>query len=169
VANQARVVIVKLATIALAVSLAPERRAGPTRPKPLSLSITVISGEHSRDSNSTTTSIALNGNQVRYQKSYAGYRASRRAAIDKNVQIHDEDLDRIHKLLAENDLLRSRSSISPTDQPGGYVEIDATIASGKGAKSAVLKFSGMRENAESDNLYVGLQGLLSEIERIVNP
>jgi hypothetical protein len=109
----------------------------------------------------------LTANRIHYAKSYAGYRASTRTPVDKTVQISDGDLNRIQKLLVENRLLRSRSSVSPTDQPGGYVEIQATIASGK-ARS-VLKFSGMRANAEKDGLYVGLEALLSEIEQLVNP
>jgi hypothetical protein len=165
--DQNRVQIVRGATIALALLLVPEAPATTIEPGRLNLSMTITSGEHSRDSNSTTTSITLNGKQVHYGRTYAGYRASRRAAVDKNVEIREEDLDRIQEVLAENDLLRSRSSISPTNKPGSYVEIDATITSPR--RKAILKFSGMRENAGRDNLYVGLEALLSEIEQMVNP
>jgi hypothetical protein len=155
----------KLALIAIAFSLLPPPAAA--KPLRLSLAITVTQGEHSRDSNSSTTSITLTGNRIRYVKSYLGYRASRRPGVDKNVQAHDQDLDQIQKLLVENDLLRSRSSVSPTDQPGSYIEIQATIVSGK--RRCTLKLAGMRENAEKETLYTGLRALLSDIEEIVNP
>jgi hypothetical protein len=166
-ASQTRAAVVGIVALALTLSLALEGSSAPRRAKQLNLSITFISGEHSRDSNSTTISITLNANHVHYGKSYAGYRAGRRTPIDKNVQINNEELERIHKLLVENDLLRSHSSISPTNQPGSYVEISATIQSG--SDRSVLKFSGMRENAEKDKLYVGLESLFSQLEQIVNP
>ncbi len=157
----------KLALIALSVCLLPATGAGGAKPRRLSLVITVTQGEHSRDSNSSTMSITLKGNQIHYVKSFSGYRASRRPAVDKNVDVRDEDLDHIRKLLVENDLLRSRSSVSPADRPGSYLEIDATIASGN--KKSTLKLSGMREKAEKEILYTGLQALISLTEEIVNP
>jgi hypothetical protein len=138
-----------------------------TSPPSLGFVISVTEGEHSRDSNSSTTSITLNGKQIHYGKTYAGYRASSRPKVDKDVEIKEEDLARIQKLLVENHLLRSRSSILPTGQPGRYVEIHATIESGKA--KYVLKFSGMRADAEKDKLYVGLEAVLAEVEQIVNP
>ena len=156
----------RLTAMAMAVFLVPVQGVG-TRASRLSLVIAVTEGEHSRDSNSSTTSTTLTGNRIHYAKAYRGYRAGRRPAVDKNVDVPDRDLDRIQKLLVENDLLRSRSSISPTDQPGSYVEIDATITSRN--QRWTLKFSGMRDKSDSDTLYAGLRALLNEIEQIVNP
>jgi hypothetical protein len=159
--------IMRLAVIAIAFSLLAAAPPAAAKPRHLSLAITVTEGEHSRDSNSSTTSITLSGKRIRYVKSYVGYRANRRPSVDKNVEAHDQDLDQIQKLLVENDLLRSRSSASPTDQPGRYIDIEATIVSGK--TRCTLKLSGMRENAEKETLYAGLRALLSDIEEIVNP
>jgi len=160
----ARTRITRLIAIAMALSLVPAHGAA-TRAR-LRLAITVKEGEHSRDSNSSATTITLTGNRIHYAKGYQGYRSGRRQAVDRNVYIRDQDLDLIQKLLRENELLRSRSSISPTNQPGSYVEIEATIALHN--KRSVLRFAGMRDRADSDTLCTGLLALLDEIKKLVN-
>jgi len=153
--------------IALSVLLLPAPGTVAARPHRLTLVITVTEGEHSRDSNSSTTSITLKGGRIHYVKSYAGYRASRRPAVDTSVHVSHQGLDHIRKLLVENDLLRSRSAVSPTDQPGRYAEIDASITSGN--KRSTLKLAGMCEKAEKESLYTALRALINEIEETVNP
>ena len=133
----------------------------------LSVEVTLTEGEHSRDSNSTTTSITLRGRRLHYVKSHAGYRSGRQPPLDKSVVVPEVDLERIRHLLAEKDLLTSRSSISPTDQAGSYVEIEARIGAHK--KKSTLKFAAMRKEADRDSLYAGLRALVDELEQIVNP
>src|SRR5215467_6410781 len=111
----------------------------PSKARPLGVEITVTEGEHSRDSNSTTTSITLKGRRLHYVKSHAGYRSGRQPPVDKSVDVQEVDLERIRHLLAEKDLFTSRSSISPTDQAGSYVEIEARIGAAHKRKST-LKF-----------------------------
>jgi hypothetical protein len=139
----------------------------PSKARRLGVEITMTEGEHSRDSNSTTTSITLKGRRLHYVKRHAGYRSSHQQSVDKSVEAREEDLERIRHLLAEKDLLRSRSSISPTGEPGRYVEITASIESRR--KRSILKFAAMLPNADRDSLYSGLRELVDEFEQIVNP
>src|SRR5262249_31055568 len=149
----ARTLILRLASVAMVSFLVPALSVVASTTH-LGLTITVTEGEHSRDSNSTTTSISLSGNQIHYVKTFKGYHAGRRDAVDKRAGLRQVDLDRIRELLKENSLLKSRSSVSPIDQPGRYVQIDAAIVVGK--RRSTLKFLAMRQNAESNSLYTGL-------------
>jgi len=139
----------------------------PSKARPLGVEITMTEGEHSRDSNSTTTSITLKGRRLHYVKTHTGYRSSHQQSIDKSVEAREKDLERIRHLLVEKDLFRSRSSISPTGEPGRYVEITTHIESHR--KRSILKFAAMLPNADRDSLYSGLRELVDEFERIANP
>ena len=156
----------KTALIVMAILMTSA--GAPSRAPLLSVEVTVTEGEHSRDSNSTTTTITLKGRRLHYVKSHAGYRSGRQPPVDKSVNVREVDLERIRHLLAEKDLFTSRSSISPTDQAGSYVEIEARIGAARKRKST-LKFAAMRKEADRDSLYVGLRALIDELEQIVNP
>jgi hypothetical protein len=153
------------AAILMALLLIPA--SGPPKAHQFTLSITVTEGEHSKDSNSATTSITLRGGRIHYVKTHSGFRAGRLPSIDKEVDAKQEDLDRLKHLIVEKGLARSRSLISAIDQPGRYVEIDASIVAGK--KRSRLKVAAMKEKADRDILYDGLRALVDEIEQIVNP
>lgn len=139
----------------------------PSKARRLGVEITMTEGEHSRDSNSTTTSIILKGRRLHYVKRHTGYRSRHQPSIDKSVEAREKDLELIRHLLVEKDLFRSRSSISPTGEPGRYVEITAHIESHR--KRSILKFAAMLPNADRDSLYSGLRELVDEFEHIANP
>src|SRR5215471_20079134 len=156
-----------MSTAVIVIALLMTSAGVPSRPPSLSVEITVTEGEHSRDSNSTTTSITLKGRRLHYVKRHTGYRSGHQQSIDKSVEAREKDLEHIRHLLVEKDLFRSRSSISPTGEPGRYVEITARIESHR--KRSILKFAAMLPNADRDSLYSGLRELVDEFEHIANP
>src|SRR5689334_5563675 len=75
----------------------------------INLSLTVIEGEHSRDSNSTTTTITIKGNHLVYARSYSGYRDKQRQPIHKETVIKNEDMKKLRELISSRKFFDSAS------------------------------------------------------------
>ena len=129
------------------------------------LFLSITDGEHSRDSNSTTTKITINGNRLVFDRSYSGYGASRRKPVHKEIDIKDEEITKLKALIASRSFLDSASLVLPTDGPGRYSIIVLNVLADK--KKFPITISGMAKQLEGEKLYQNVQALRDEIEAIV--
>lgn len=128
----------------------------------LSLNISVTEGEHSKDSNSRTTTIVINGHELRYEKAYHGYRSNRATPVNKTIRLSDEKLNQLIALLKEKNLLVSNSIGQSTDGIGRYFIVNASLALGR--RKSSIKISGMKNKLENEKLYQDFNSLLDMIE-----
>lgn len=131
----------------------------------LHLSISLTEGEHSRDSNSASTAISINGTELVYDKSYSGYGAGKRKAVHKQIKIGAEEISKLREVIAERRLLVSNRLDHSINGPGRYSV--ATISLALGQRRGRLKVSGTISEIENEPLYKNAQALIEEIRRIV--
>lgn len=135
-------------------------------PEDFSLSISLTRGERSRDSHSQTTRITLKGLELLYEKSYSGYRGGARSVpVKKSFTIKREDLERLKKLIRDNELLAS-DSLAVAGAQGGVrryfaIELNITL---DGKKSSV-EISGPRSASEirEKKIYLKASALLEAV------
>ena len=91
----------------------------------LSLVVTIVTGERSRDSNSTTATLTLNSSKLTYQQSYHGAHSGGRTPVKKEYTLTPADLNELSKLIRGKNLLTTRrlASLSPDDGPGSYFSL----------------------------------------------
>jgi hypothetical protein len=131
------------------------------------LSIFIVRGEHSRDTNSTTTTITVDGTNLVYDQSYTGFRAGSRKPVHIERELRPEDLARLEAIIDRNKLLKSHSVKHDTGQPGSYFmgSIDIKMRS----KASSIRLSGMTNLIQDEELYRKVQVLLDAIQNIVEP
>jgi hypothetical protein len=131
----------------------------------LHISISLTEGEHSRDSNSTSTAISIDGGKLVYDKSYSGYRANNRTPVHKQIRIKADDIERLKRVIGEKKLLVSHRLERPTNGPGRYSIAAISIALGK--QRASIRFSGRISRINNEPLYKSSRALIEEIQQIV--
>jgi hypothetical protein len=132
----------------------------------LHLYLSITEGEHSRDSNATTTTISINGTHLVYDQSYSGYRASSRKPIHKEISIKDEDVEKLWEFISSKGLLNAGSARYATSDYGRYVIITLNVLSAK--KKPPVKISGMTRVLGAETLYQDVQALREEMDRIID-
>ena len=148
----------------------PRGAAAPARAAPdplLHLSIYIVRGEHSRDSNSTTTTISVNGASLVYDQSYSGFRASGRKPVHIERELTNDDLRRLESIIDGNKLLKSKSVKYDTGQTGSYFmgSIDIKLRS----SNSSIRLSGMTYEIETETLYKKVQVLLDAVQNLAQP
>ena len=130
----------------------------------LLISVSVIEGEHSRDSNSSSTTITIKGNNLVYDRSYSGYGARKRKPTHQERKLTADEIDQLKQLIAKERLLVSSSTEQPTDGTGRYFIVIMNLRVGK--KKSAVKVSGMTSRIEKEPLYKSAKALIDEIDRI---
>src|SRR5438270_3796470 len=139
----------KITALALLILASPVFAA--TDNPALHLSLSIIKGEHSRDSNATSTTITINGNHLVYDQRYSGYRAGKREPVHKEAAIRNAEMIRLKALLREKRLLDSAAVMHATNGTGRYVEVTLNVRLGK--RRASIKIAGMAKEIEGEKLY----------------
>src|SRR5215470_3334643 len=147
-----------------AVAAAPARASADPY---LRLSVYIVRGEHSRDSNSTTTTISVNGTSLVYDQSYNGFRASGRKPVHIETELKPEDVRKLEAIIDSNKLLKSKSVKYDTGQPGHYFmgSIDIKLRS----SASSIRLSGMTPLIEDEGLYKKVQPLLDALQNLAEP
>src|SRR5260370_30344495 len=82
----------------------------------LSLEIAMVTGEHSRDSNSTSTSLKIEGNKLVYEQTYHGFHANRPEPVRKEYELTPNDRNVLIGLLRQKSLLVNRSLLGSSPE-----------------------------------------------------
>ena len=127
------------------------------------ITVSIIEGEHSRDSNSSSTTITIKDNALVYDRSYAGYGARKRKPTHQEIELTGQEIDQLKQMVFKNSLLVSRSMELPTGA-GRYVIVTMNLQVGK--KKSAIKVSGMTSRIENEKLYKSATALIDEIDKI---
>jgi hypothetical protein len=133
------------------------------------LSLTLTTGEHSRDSNAETTTIRLNGNNLTYEKTYSGYGASRRDPVRREFKLKASEIAQLKSLVKAKNLLGSGGlNFKPAAGQSTYFELTIHVTL-KGI-TGTQELTGPRDaaNIKEERVYQKSLGLLEELFRIIN-
>ena len=135
-----------------------------------SLDVTVVTSEHSRDSNSVTRNLSVSGNTLVYEETYHGARANRHQPLKKEYKLTSDDRDRLIGLLKAKALLTTKTISKSTEQEGPSRDFKLSIASKLAGKEGNISINAPRTAVElkNDPLYQGSVFLIAELYRIIN-
>ena len=135
----------------------------------LSLRITLTRGERSKDSNSATTEITINGQTLAYQKTYGG-RLRGRAPERKEFELKAEDKRSLIKLIADRNLLRAESIEREQDASGVYLYFGLSVKSAVGKSRGSVSIKGSRKAIalKEEKLYKDAVALVEAVYAIIN-
>ena len=141
------------------------------------LTVTVITSEHSRDSNSTARSLTVSGNTLVYEETHHGARASRYPPLKKEYELTNDDRDRLirllkgnRRLLKGNRLLTTKTISKSSDQRGVTRDFELSITTKLAGKESRISIEAPRSATELKNepLYQGSVLLIGELYQIIN-
>jgi hypothetical protein len=158
-----RVVILALLVFAL-----PAVAFGATKDD-FTLSLSLKTGERSRDSHAQTTIIRLAGDNLVYEETYSGYGASKREPVRKEFKLKGNEIARLKSLIKEKNLLGSGVlNFKPAAGQSTYFEMSIKITL-KGI-IATQELSGPRDaaNIKAERVYWKSVALLQELHRLIS-
>jgi hypothetical protein len=134
----------------------------------LKLNVSIIIGQHSRDSSSIERSFTVSANTLVYEETHHGALANRYPSLKKVYQLSEDDRAGLIALLKGKGLLRTRSISKSPELNARIFEI--RIAAKVSAHEALISIKAPRSATElkTDPLYQGSIQLMAELYRIIN-
>lgn len=134
----------------------------------LNLSVTIVTGEHSKDS-SKTTILTVKGDTLRYQQNYRGAHSGGSTPVRKEYKLTAEDRSALVKLLRERNLLVTRrvSAVAQGKEPDSYFTLE--VRSQLDSKEHSISISGPRGGAKlkQDPIYQDSVYLVEQLYRLI--
>jgi hypothetical protein len=158
----------KVVMLALMLCALPVLVSGGTKDD-FSISLSLTIGERSRDSNAETTTIRLAGNNLTYEQTYSGFRASSREPVRKEFKLKASEIAHLKSLIKEKNLLGSGGlTFKPAAGQFTYFEMNIRVTL-KGIIST-QELSGPRGAAKikDERVYQKSVALLQELYRLIN-
>jgi len=162
--------------IALLLALGVSAAVGQASKEELHLTVTMVTGEHSRDSNSTTTTLTVERDTLLYEQSRHGAHSGSRKPVKREYKLTSEDRAALTKVLREKNLLGSKTvSALPLEQgPQSYfslvihARLNRTQAFGE--KEHSITISGPRNGAKlkANQTYRDSIYLIEQLYKIIN-
>jgi hypothetical protein len=164
-----KVSLFKLALLSSLAAACPVIALATLPQNEFSLNVTVITSEHSRDSNSVTTNLRVSGNTLVYEETYHGAGASRQQPLKKEYKLTNDDRDRLIGLLKDKALLTTKTISKSSEQRGLNRDFELSIASKLAGKEGLISISAPRTAIElkTGPLYQGSIFLIAELYRII--
>ncbi len=136
----------------------------------LSLQITMIRGERSKDSNSATTEITINDQTLVYRKTYSGRSRGRMPEETKEFKLKAEDQRNLVKLIKERNLLRTDSIEREQAMSGIYLYFELSVKSTVDQSTGSIHIKGSRKatDLKEEKLYQDAVALIEEIYAIIH-
>ena len=136
----------------------------------LYLSVAIVSGEHSRDSGSVTTTLTIAADALGYEETYQGMRSNLHKPLKKEYKLTKQDLAVLIRLLKEKNLLVTKTISKPPQQKGFSRYFELTIRStlrGKENSVSIDASPGAKE-LKAEPLYQSSVSLIEELYKIIN-
>ena len=129
------------------------------------IQVTIVTGEHSRDSNSLTRTLTVSSGQLTYREIYLGARAGKHTPVYKQFQITKQDEADLIALLKAKNLLLTKTISRPPAQRGYSHYFQLAIVSALEGKenSVAIEASPSEDELKQNPLY---QGSLEFIRRL---
>lgn len=157
-------VVTLLAAVGAVISFgnAPENK--------LYLHVTIVTGEHSRDSNSVSTTLTVSSGALIYEETHHGARANRYQPVKKEYRLTKQDQTALIKLLKGKNLLVTKTISKPPQQKGSSRYFELLIRSRLSGKEGAISIDGARSDTElkTDDLYQGSVDLINQLYKIIN-
>jgi hypothetical protein len=136
----------------------------------LSVKVTIVTGEHSRDSNSTSTSLTIEGNKLKYEQTYHGYRANRREPVKKEYEVTANDRNILIGLLRQKNLLVNKSLAGLPPEEGVRTYFSLSVDTKLNGQGHSIKIDGARNDAKlkEAHLYRDSVSLIEQLYEIIN-
>jgi hypothetical protein len=132
------------------------------------LQVTIATGEHSRDSNSTTRTLTVTPGEISYKEIYSGARSGQRAPVSKKFKLTQQDQAELIGLLRAKNLLVTKGISQTHTQNSRYFQIAITSALDGKENSLGIDASPSAADLKSDPLYQGAANLIEQLYRIIN-
>ena len=135
----------------------------------LYLQVTIVTGEHGRDSNSLTRTLTVSSGQLTYNEIYLGARAGKYIPVIKQFQITKQDeADLIALLKAKN--LQLTKTISKQPEQKGYSRYFqlAIVSALEGRENSVaIEASPAEDELKQNSLYQGSVEFIRRLYEII--
>jgi hypothetical protein len=153
---------------ALTASLAAITCPGQSANVDLHVQVILVTGESSRDSNSTTRTLTVSVDQLEFKETYQGAGASRRTPIKKQFPLTAQDQSDLVVLLRANSLTTDKTiSQPPTKDTNRYFQISITSAL-NGTEHSVSIEATPTSDLKNDPVYQASVVLIERIYSIIN-
>jgi hypothetical protein len=161
-----RLVILSLVVTACSSAIC---RAKPTRDE-LYLRVTIVTGEHSRDSNSVTRTLIVSSGKLLYEETYEGARSNRHEPVKKQYKLTTQDQASLIALLKTKNLLLTSNISKPPTQKGFSRYFELSITSRLDGKENTVAIDGSPSATElrTESLYQSSVDLIEQLYKIIN-
>lgn len=132
--------------------------------------VTIMRSEHSRDSNSVTTTLTVSGNSLIYSQVRSGAHSRGSKPIERRFELSNEDRRELARLLNERKLLVTKTISKSAAVTGQYLSLSFSIHSNLSGKEGLISINGpMKSTAiKNDPLYQNSLVLINELYRVVH-
>lgn len=158
-------------SVILVLLLAVYGRGTPGKPAAdeLSLTVTIVTGERSKDSHSTTTTLTLSGDKLTYQESYHGAHSGGRTPVKKEYKVTTAERDELVKSLRDKNLLvtRTLATLSQDDAPGSYFSLLIRSRVNGKEHSITINLPRTAPKLKGDRLYQDSVSLVQQLYRVI--
>ena len=130
----------------------------------LYISISETRTEHSRDSNSTSKTIKVNGNALLYEES-----GRRRKPLHQEVSLTDQEVSKLKRQISEKRLLTSYLVEYP-EASGPHTSIVLSLELKANGTESQIRISGAMNSKEMENdrVYQNAHAFLEEITELID-
>jgi hypothetical protein len=165
-----KVSILSLVLLCLLAEACPARTPASFNQRDFALTVTLITSEHSRDSNSVTRSVKIAGSILLYEETHQGARANRHPPLKKEFNLTNDDRNRLIELLKGNALLTTKTISKSSDQRGITRDFELSIKTKLAGRETLISITAPRSATELKNepLYQGSMLLIGELYQIIN-
>ena len=156
----------KFLVYALMAMLVPLSASASEKENSLSLKITSITQERSKDNHARKEESLLAGTMLKYKETVSGYlRIIGVQDQEKEVTVSEESINKINKLALKLKEYHKEDVAYATDEIGVFYIIAIEIAQNE--KTETIKISGMSKYLNDNPLYKQYQGFISNIKHLV--
>lgn len=118
------------------------------------IKLNFLQGEKSKDSWTSETTVAIDGSQIKYTKTWSGSAKSRNKDIDKQCNLTDEQVAAIQKIIFDNKLLVKETVEDKNEKYKSYEEfvnisLDISLAEALGK----IRINGDIDQIKDTDLY----------------
>ena len=165
-----RLPLYRIATVMLLLAAGGSVILGRSTADDLKLDITIVTGEHSRDSNSTSTSLTVAENKLIYEQTYDGFHSGRREPVKKEYKLTAEDRNLLIGLLRQRDMLVNKTVSQPSQEKGSSRYFELEIHAMLNGKEGSISIDGARNDVKlkDERIYQDSVYLTEQLYKIIN-
>jgi hypothetical protein len=154
--------------VALTLAMACGAKSAPPRADAIGVTLSLVDGEHSKDSNPQSYTVSVTADGVAYTGPHPPCVRGRCERGSVSFDVDDALHEKLVEAITDGDLMTSMSEQKKTGQTGNYVEVTLTLT--RGGKSARTEVAGMTNawsGGESNVLSKAARDRVAAVERLL--